>query len=56
MDDLLVLYLGTRIMRKFAPAAVRNECEALADRASLAQIERWERTLRDLRQTRVLAA
>jgi uncharacterized membrane protein YkvA (DUF1232 family) len=56
MDDLLVVYLGTRIMRKFAPAAVLNQCEALAHRASSAQIERWEHTLRDLRQNRASAA
>lgn len=56
MDDLMVLYLGTRVVRKFAPAAVLNQCEALADRASSAQIERWEHTLRDLRQSKALAA
>lgn len=48
MDDLLVLYLATRMVRKLAPAAVLNECEGLAESASAAQMERWEHTLRDL--------
>lgn len=47
MDDLFVLYVGTRIVRKFAPPVVVNQCETLAETASLAQIERWERRLRD---------
>ena len=47
MDDLLVLYLGIRMVRKFAPEVVLNQCEALAEGASSAEIDRWERRLRD---------
>jgi len=52
MDDLLVLFLGTRVARKLTPVPVLNECEVLAERASSAQIERWERMLHRLRQSR----
>lgn len=45
MDDLLMLYLGTRVVRRFAPSVVLNECTALADSASSAQITCWEQKL-----------
>ena len=41
MDDLLVLFLGTRVVRKFTTASVLRECEAKAESASYAQIARW---------------
>ena len=56
MDDLLVLFLGTRVVRKFTPASVLRDCEKHADLASSAQIERWERILCDYRQSRPLTA
>jgi uncharacterized membrane protein YkvA (DUF1232 family) len=45
LDDLAVLFLGTRVMRRFTPASVLRECETLAESASSAQIARWERLL-----------
>jgi uncharacterized membrane protein YkvA (DUF1232 family) len=56
MDDLLVLFLGTRVVRKFTPASVLRDCEKRADLASSAQIERWEHILCDYRQSRPLTA
>ena len=56
MDDLLVLFLGTRVVRKFTPASVLRDCEKRADLASSAQIERWEQMLCDFRQSGPLTA
>lgn len=41
LDDLFVLFLGTKIVRKFSPAAVLKECEERAEVASSVQVERW---------------
>jgi uncharacterized membrane protein YkvA (DUF1232 family) len=54
MDDLFVLFLGTRIVRKFTPPAVLKECEEHAEAASSRQVARWEDMIRDLRQRGVL--
>ena len=56
MDDLLVLFLGTRVVRKFTPASVLGDCEQRADLASSAQIERWEQIFCDYRPSRPLTA
>jgi uncharacterized membrane protein YkvA (DUF1232 family) len=56
MDDLLVLFLGTRVVRRFTPTSVLRDCEKRADLASSAQIERWEHKLCDYRQSRPLTA
>lgn len=45
LDDLAVLLLGTRVVRRFTPASVLTECENLAESASSAQIARWENRL-----------
>ena len=45
MDDLLVLLLGTKVVRKFTPSALLYECELRAEQGSETQIERWERAL-----------
>jgi len=55
LDDLFVLFLGTRIVRKFSPAAVLKECEDRAEATSSAQVARWEDMIRDLRQRGALA-
>lgn len=56
LDDLFVLFLGTRVVRRFTPPRVLRECEARAESASYAQITKWERILRDSRQTYSSAA
>jgi uncharacterized membrane protein YkvA (DUF1232 family) len=43
LDDLMVLFLGTKIVRKFTPAEILKECEARAELASSVQVARWER-------------
>jgi len=50
LDDLLVLFLGTRVVRRFTPPSVLRECEALAESASSAQIARWEHRLHNAGQ------
>jgi len=55
LDDLAVLFLATRIMRKFTPEAELKECEARAELSSYVQVARWENIIRDLRQCRALA-
>jgi uncharacterized membrane protein YkvA (DUF1232 family) len=50
LDDLLVLFLGTRIVRRVTPPAILEECESRAESASSAQIARWEHILRDFRR------
>jgi len=50
LDDLLVLFLGTRIVRKFSPPAVLKECEERAEVASSVQVGRWEDMIRNRRQ------
>lgn len=47
MDDLLILYLGTRVVRKFASGVVLCKSSALAEDASSAQITRSEQRLRN---------
>jgi uncharacterized membrane protein YkvA (DUF1232 family) len=47
LDDLLVLFLGTRIVRKFSPPAVLKECEERAEVASSVQVGRWEDMIRN---------
>lgn len=55
MDDLFVLFLGTRIVRKFTPPVVLKECEERAEVASSLRVARWEDIIRDLRQRGALA-
>jgi len=50
LDDLLVLFLGTRIVRKFSPPSVLKECEERAEVASSVQVRRWEDMIRNRRQ------
>jgi uncharacterized membrane protein YkvA (DUF1232 family) len=50
LDDLLVLFLGTRIVRRITPPAILGECESRAESASSAQIAQWEHILRDSRR------
>ena len=50
LDDLLILFLGTKVVRKFTPDVVLNECEARAECASSAQVEHWEHRFLDSRQ------
>lgn len=56
LDDLVVLFLGTRVVRRFTPASALAECEALAESASSAQIARWENRLHSARQNYSSAA
>jgi uncharacterized membrane protein YkvA (DUF1232 family) len=56
MDDLLVLFLGEKVIRKFTPNSVLGECEDRARMASSAQIERWENVLRQARASRYVTA
>jgi len=56
LDDLLVLFLGTRVMRRFTPPLVLKECETLAETASSAQIARWEHLLHNSGQNYSSAA
>jgi uncharacterized membrane protein YkvA (DUF1232 family) len=56
MDDLLVLFLGTKVVRKFTPATVLNDCEKRAELASSAWVGKVEHILVDLRQSGALAA
>lgn len=56
LDDLVVLFLGTRVVRRFTPAAVLRECETLAESASSAQIARWEHILHNAGQNYSSAA
>src|SRR5215469_3260757 len=51
MDDLLVLLVGVKIVRKFTPSVLLYECELRAEQGSSMQMERWERSLRDFRQS-----
>ena len=55
LDDLFVLFLGTKIVRKFSPATVLKECEERAEVAFSVQVARWEDMIRDLRQRGALA-
>ena len=45
MDDLLVLLAGSKVVRRFTPSALLDECELRAEKASMTQIERWEHAL-----------
>jgi uncharacterized membrane protein YkvA (DUF1232 family) len=56
MDDLLVLFLGKKVISKFTPDSVLDECEARATIESSAQVERWEDMLRQARVSRSMAA
>ena len=56
LDDLVVLFLGTRVVRRFTPVSVLRECEKLAESASSAQIARWEHILRNSEQNYSSAA
>jgi uncharacterized membrane protein YkvA (DUF1232 family) len=56
LDDLLVLFLGTRVVRRFTPASVLKECETQAESASSAQIARWEHIFRNSEQSYSSAA
>lgn len=56
LDDLVVLFLGTKVVRRFTPASVLSECEANAESASTAQIARWEHLLHSARQNYSSAA
>ena len=47
LDDLAVLFLGTRIVRKFTPAAVLQECEERAEVASSLLAARWQNIVRE---------
>ena len=51
LDDLLVLFLGSRVVRRFTPASVLKECETLAESGSSAQLARWEHILQNARQS-----
>ena len=51
LDDLVVLFLGTRVVRRFTPASVLKECETVAESASSAQIARWEYLIRNAGQS-----
>src|SRR5215467_2625342 len=42
LDDLVVLLIGTKVIRKFTTASVLKECEARAELASSAQIAKWK--------------
>ena len=35
LDDLLVIFLGTKLLRKITPADVMTECRELAEKAEL---------------------
>jgi uncharacterized membrane protein YkvA (DUF1232 family) len=50
MDDLLVLLLGTKVIRKFTPPTILRDCEARVEFASPAQVKRREHSRRDPRQ------
>jgi uncharacterized membrane protein YkvA (DUF1232 family) len=45
LDDLVVLLVGTKIVRRFTPSALLSECELRAEQGSVMQVERWERAL-----------
>ena len=51
MDDLLILLVGTKFVRKFTPSRLLYDCELRAEQDSSAQIERWEKAVRHLRQS-----
>jgi uncharacterized membrane protein YkvA (DUF1232 family) len=46
LDDLLVLFIGTKVIRKFTPMSVLKECEARAELASSAHIAKWKHIMR----------
>lgn len=56
MDDLLALFLGTKVVRKFTKVSVLRECEAKAESASYAQVAKWVYAPKDSRQGKSLAA
>ena len=45
IDDLLVLLAGSKVVRRFTPSALLDECELRAEKASMTQVERWEHAL-----------
>ena len=50
LDDLLVLFLGTKLARKFTPVAVLQDCEARAEYAFLKQAAKLDEIVSDLRR------
>ena len=56
MDDLLVLFLGTKVVCKFTPATVLNDCEKRAELASSSRVAKVDQILLDLRQRGAFAA
>jgi uncharacterized membrane protein YkvA (DUF1232 family) len=41
LDDLAVLFIGTKLTRKLTPEAVLHECEAQSESTCTAYLERW---------------
>jgi uncharacterized membrane protein YkvA (DUF1232 family) len=41
LDDLLVLYLATKLVRKLTPGLVLEQCEARAQAAVSLQLSKW---------------
>jgi uncharacterized membrane protein YkvA (DUF1232 family) len=56
LDDLFVLFLGTKLVRRFTPDKVLAECEARAQSVLTFQRTKWERVLRVPKERRVPAA
>ncbi|HEY1801545.1 MAG TPA: YkvA family protein [Terriglobales bacterium] len=47
MDDLLVLFIGTKLLRKLTPATILDECITRAERAPLFQLKKPRQVFRD---------
>ena len=56
LDDLLVLFLGAKLARKFTPVAVLQDCEARAEYAFSKKAAKLDEILSDLRRRWPLVA
>jgi uncharacterized membrane protein YkvA (DUF1232 family) len=48
LDDLAVLFIGTKLIRKLTPLAVLRECEARSESTFAMHLDKWTRITRTI--------